>query len=260
MLISLLGQKGLYFRAELLKYALFAQRTTSQSLRIRQTIQLPHAAPSTKKPPPKLVFLWLVIKTWVWMRASVSPGKITHTHSQRGGTNAVYSIRPQDLIGEKWFMLPDWLLCITDRWHVLHLSNSVVCCCMHGAYIHICMPPYTCVCVTEEKSLLLPPESLAIKERQEWVLAKPAHKQHSDRSRINKVAAFLRAISITGENCLCDCLRHVQYVHKSISTHGCFAQYTRHWGLRCSETSWFDLWTSDFICHMRLQRCLKQIP
>lgn len=49
MLISLLGQKGLYFRAELLKYALFAQRTTSQSLRIRQTIQLPHAAPSAKK-------------------------------------------------------------------------------------------------------------------------------------------------------------------------------------------------------------------
>lgn len=119
-----LGQKGLYFGTELLKYALFAQRTTSQSLRIRQTIQLPHAAPSTKKPPPKLVFLWPVIKTWVWMRASVSPGKITHTHSQRGGTNAVYSGSPRHLIGKKRFIL-SWLAA-EHNWpgYVLHLSNS----------------------------------------------------------------------------------------------------------------------------------------
>lgn len=35
------------------------------------------AAPSAKKkPPPKLVLLWPVIKTWVWMRACVSPRKI----------------------------------------------------------------------------------------------------------------------------------------------------------------------------------------
>ena len=49
MLISTFGGKELYFGAELLKYALFAQRTTSQSLRIRQTIQLPHTTPSAKK-------------------------------------------------------------------------------------------------------------------------------------------------------------------------------------------------------------------
>lgn len=43
------GRGGLYYGAELLKYALFAQCTTSQLLRIRQTIQLLYTAPSEKK-------------------------------------------------------------------------------------------------------------------------------------------------------------------------------------------------------------------
>lgn len=83
--------------------------------------------PPKKKPSPKLVFLWPVIKTWVWMRASVSPGKITHTHSQRGGNNTVYSGPPQHLIGEKLFILTDLLSRLADKhnWlqNVLHLSN-----------------------------------------------------------------------------------------------------------------------------------------
>lgn len=119
----------------------------------------PILPPPPKKPPPKLVFLWPVIKTWVWMRASVSPGKITHTHSQRGGTNAVYSGPPRHLIGEKWFISTDSLSWLADKhnWpgNVLHLSNCftdafMVCVyvCTEAAHIHL----YVYVCDRNEKT------------------------------------------------------------------------------------------------------------
>lgn len=52
----------------------------------------PILPPPPKKPPPKLVFLWPVIKTWVWMRASVSLGTITHTHSERELTLCILAL------------------------------------------------------------------------------------------------------------------------------------------------------------------------
>lgn len=52
---------GLYFGAELLKYALFEQCTTSQLLRIRQTIQLLYTPPSEKKKTSTQISLSLAI-------------------------------------------------------------------------------------------------------------------------------------------------------------------------------------------------------
>lgn len=85
----------------------------------------PILPPPPKKPPPKLVFLWPVIKTWVWMRASVSPEKITHTHSQWGGSGVVYSTLPRHLMGAKWFISTD-LAVMIGWWAQLTRACSTV--------------------------------------------------------------------------------------------------------------------------------------
>lgn len=129
----------------------------------------PMLPPPPKKPPTKLVFLWPVIKTWVWMRASVSPGKITHTRSQWGGTNAVYSSPPQHLIGKKWFIL--LRLADAHNWpgHVLHLSNSSLTSCVYVCtkpidirvrlLIHVCVWRYLCYLLIRFRAQILWPLS-----------------------------------------------------------------------------------------------------
>lgn len=64
------------------------------------------------------------------MRASVSPEKITHTHSQWEGTNAVYSIPPQNLNGKKGIILP-WMADEQAR-RIFHPSNSLHILRVHG--------------------------------------------------------------------------------------------------------------------------------
>lgn len=248
-----LGQKGLYFGAELLKYALFAQRTTSQSLRIRQTIQLPHTAPSTKKPPPKLVFLLPVIKTWVWMRASVSPGKITHTHSQQGGTSVVYSGPPRHLIGEKWFILtrsPDWLMSITDLGMfytcqtVLTYFVCIMCAqSLHtytyaSLYMYVCEPSATSWLGLELREFGHQAKTTCqtctrLAERQ----SEPSHHTNNTYTEAkspklngnNQYATLQWAIFITGENCLCGRLRHICTQKSLHACTFCSAQHMSHW-------------------------------
>lgn len=134
----------------------FTSEQSCSNMRYLHSVQLPsHCGlgkqysspilppPPKKKPPPKLVFLWPVIKTWVWMRASVSPGKITHTHSQWRGTNAGYSppllniwLERNDLSSP-----PSWLA-VTD-------PGTFDTCPRVSVHTHTL--PYTCMCGQKRK-------------------------------------------------------------------------------------------------------------
>lgn len=100
----------------------------------------PILPPAPKKPPPKLVFLWPVIKTWVWMRASVSPGKITHSHSQWGGNqHCVSGSSSTSDCREIIYLDPHTVLIGGERnWlgHVLHLPD-----CWLSWHVHVCREP-----------------------------------------------------------------------------------------------------------------------
>lgn len=208
------------------------------------------------------------------MRASVSPGKITHTHSQRGGTSAVYSGPPRHLIGEKWFISTDVLSWLADEhnWpgHVLHLSHSsylhcVYYVCIEPAYIHVCLLIHVCVWQKWKAFCYL---LIRFRAQRVWSLShdnlpdlyqtcrkteesEPSHHTNNTYTEAkspklngnNQNATLRRAISITGENCLCGCLRHVctqKCLHACLF---CSAQYMSYW----VEVWWNTLiWFMEF--------------
>lgn len=170
----------------------------------------PILPPPPKKPPPKLVFLWPVIKTWVWMRASVSPGKITHTHSQWEGTNAVCSSPPQNLNGKKGFILHR--LADERPRHIFHLSNSLLTLRVYGCTEPVYIQPmyvasHMYVCSRNKKPSASSWLGLELREFGHYAMktcqtctslaerggvrAKPPHIQHVHRSQITKVATLL---------------------------------------------------------------------
>lgn len=144
------------------------------------------------------------------MRASVSPGKITHTHSQWEGTYAVYSSPPQNLNGKKGFILPR--LADERPRHIFHLSNSLLTLRVYGCtepvyiqsmYVFL----YMSVCSRNKKPSASSWLGLELREFGHYAMktcqtctslaerggvrAKPPHIQHAHRSQITKVATLL---------------------------------------------------------------------